>query len=186
MGAIVKALVFLTDTLFSIYIVVVILRFLLFWAYVPFRDPVSRFIVQMTQPPLRVLYRFIPAWRNIDVAAIVLMLGLEVTKMLIMLTLYGSNIHFLPLILFCAINLLATLFYVYSFSIFIQSILSFVNPDPYNPIVYILQRLNEPLLKPARRLIPSFEGLDFSPLVVILVLQLGIILIVEPLQSLVL
>jgi len=49
-----------------------------------------------------------------------------------------------------------------------RAVLSWVSPDPYNPIVRIIMQLSDPLLYPVRRWIPSFGGVDFSPMVVIL------------------
>jgi YggT family protein len=60
---------------------------------------------------------------------------------------------------------------LYTFTIFIQAIMSWLGPGVRNPASNILWSMNEPLLRPARRLIPPLSGLDLSPLVVILLLQ---------------
>ncbi len=60
---------------------------------------------------------------------------------------------------------------VYMWVIIIRALLSWVNPDPYNPIVRILTRMTEPVLRPVRKLVPPHRlGLDFSPFIVILVI----------------
>lgn len=60
---------------------------------------------------------------------------------------------------------------IYMWVIIIRSLISWVSPDPYNPIVQFLYRITEPVLSRARRYIPPLGGgLDLSPLVVILVL----------------
>jgi YggT family protein len=57
----------------------------------------------------------------------------------------------------------------YMFVIIARAVISWVNPDPYNPIVRFLNSITEPVLYPIRRRIPiSFGGIDFSPLLVIL------------------
>jgi YggT family protein len=57
----------------------------------------------------------------------------------------------------------------YMFVIIIRAIISWVNPDPYNPIVRFLNSITEPVLYPIRRRVPlHFGGIDFSPLLVIL------------------
>ena len=58
----------------------------------------------------------------------------------------------------------------FTFSIFISIILSWVNPDPYNPISQLLNQLTDPLLGPARKLLPPMGGLDLSPMLVLLLL----------------
>jgi len=49
-----------------------------------------------------------------------------------------------------------------------RAVLSWVSPDPYNPVVRIIIQLSEPLLYPLRRRIPAFGGMDLSPMLVIL------------------
>jgi YggT family protein len=60
----------------------------------------------------------------------------------------------------------------YKWIIIIRALLSWVNPDPYNPIVQFLTRVTEPVLRPIRKLMPPWKlgGLDLSPLVAILIL----------------
>lgn len=59
---------------------------------------------------------------------------------------------------------------IYIWIIIIRSLISWVSPDPYNPVVQILYRITEPVLAQVRRRMPDFGGMDFSPLVVILVI----------------
>jgi YggT family protein len=59
----------------------------------------------------------------------------------------------------------------YMWVIIIRALISWVNPDPYNPIVQFLYKVTEPVLHPVRRLIPVYNmGIDLSPLIVILIL----------------
>jgi YggT family protein len=59
---------------------------------------------------------------------------------------------------------------VYTYIIIARAIISWVNPDPYNPIVQFLYKATEPVLARVRRFLPNMGGLDISPLVVILIL----------------
>ena len=63
--------------------------------------------------------------------------------------------------------LLIRLLDIYSWILIIRAILSWVNPNPYNPVVQILYRITEPVLAPVRRVVPPVGGLDLSPLVVL-------------------
>jgi YggT family protein len=81
-------------------------------------------------------------------------------------------------------ELLHLIIYIFIIAIFIQVILSWVNPGAYNAATVLLYRLTEPLLEPARKLIPPVGGLDLSPIAVFIFLQLTIILIVTPLDHL--
>ena len=60
--------------------------------------------------------------------------------------------------------------HIYMWVIIIRAVISWVNPDPHNPIVQFLYRSTEPVLRPVRRYLPLAWGIDFSPLVVILVI----------------
>lgn len=72
------------------------------------------------------------------------------------------------------LQLLLTLLNIYMWVIIIRALISWVNPDPYNPIVQILVRITEPVLRPLRRLVPprKLGGLDVSPIIAILLIQL--------------
>ncbi len=60
---------------------------------------------------------------------------------------------------------------IYMWVIIIRALISWVNPDPYNPIVQILNRLTEPVLRPLRKLAPPWRiGIDLSPLIAILII----------------
>ncbi len=60
---------------------------------------------------------------------------------------------------------------IYMWIIIIRALISWVNPDPYNPIVQILTRMTEPVLRPIRKLVPPYKvGIDFSPLIAVLII----------------
>jgi YggT family protein len=66
--------------------------------------------------------------------------------------------------------------------IIIRALLSWVNPDPYNPIVQFLTRVTEPVLRPVRKLVPAYRlGIDLSPLIVILIIYFLEIAVVDTL-----
>jgi len=51
-----------------------------------------------------------------------------------------------------------------------RAILSWVSPDPHNPIVRVINQLSEPVLFPVRRRVPYFSGIDFSPIIVLMII----------------
>ena len=74
---------------------------------------------------------------------------------------------------------------VYFWIIIARAVLSWVNPDPYNPIVRFLYRVTEPVLRPIRRRLPMMGmGLDLSPLVVILAIKFLDVFLVGSLHEL--
>ena len=70
-------------------------------------------------------------------------------------------------LLFAAARLVDYVLWAYMWLIIIRALISWINPDPGNPIVQFLYRVTEPVLRPIRRRLPM-TGIDFSPLVVIL------------------
>lgn len=179
-----NAATFLVETLFGLYILIVMLRFLLQWVRADFYNPVSQFIVKATQPPLAPLRRLIPGFAGADLAAVVLMFALKFTELWIVLGLLGIPPQIPGLAMLCIAELLSLLINVFIFSILIQVIISWVNPGMYNPVMGLLHSLNEPLLAPARRVIPPISGLDLSPIAVIIFLQLVSMLAVAPIRDL--
>ncbi len=164
---------FLLSVLFGLYILAVLLRFLLQWVRADFYNPLSQAIVKLTNPTLRPLRRVIPGIGGIDVAALVLALALQLILAIILIALRGGQFHPLAILIWSVGELVALTLNIFIFSLIIQAVLSWVNPGHYNPVSGLLHKLNEPLLRPARRLIPPFSGLDLSPLVVILLLQVA-------------
>lgn len=68
-------------------------------------------------------------------------------------------------------NVLDVVLGIYKWIIIIRALISWVNPDPYNPIVQALTRLTEPVLRPLRKLAPPYKvGVDLSPLIAILII----------------
>ena len=66
--------------------------------------------------------------------------------------------------------LLASLLKIYGYIIIVRAIISWVNPNPYNPLVRLIHGLTDPVLEPLRRLLPDMGGLDISPFVAILII----------------
>lgn len=184
MEPLLKAAAFLIDITFGIYIFLLILRVLTQWARVDFSHPLAQFLYVVTNPPLRPLQRFVPRWRGLELSAVVLMVGLQLIKRSLLNLLLGGTLNIVGLLIVSVAELLQQLIYTFIFAMLIQAVLSFVNSDPYNPLASFLRRLNEPLLRPVRRRLPPVQGLDFSPMVVIILLYLLIILLVEPLLML--
>lgn len=162
----------LINTVFSIYILAVMLRFILQWARADFHNPLSQLLVKVTNPPLKPLRRIIPGWRGIDFASITLMIILKVVAIALLGLLKGANI-LTPVVLLLAISELITLaVYLFIGMIFITIILSWLGQSNQNPMVSLLHQVTEPVLRPFRRVIPPLGGLDLSPIAAIVTLQI--------------
>ncbi len=175
---------FLVNTLFGLYILAVLLRFLLALVRADFYNPVSQFLVKVTNPVLIPLRRIIPSAGKVDTSALVLMLVLQMAALGLIALLRDSQISIAALLLLSLAELLGLLLNVFLFAILIQVIMSWLNPGAYNPAVSLLYSLTEPVLRPCRRLIPPFSGIDLSPLVALIVIQLAKMLLLPPLYQL--
>jgi len=174
--------VFLISTIFGIYILAVMLRLILQMVRADFYNPVSRFIVKVTNPPLLPLRRFIPGVAGIDMASVLFMLLLQMLELYIITLLRDFPApDFLGLALYAAVELVSLSFYVFLFSIFILALLSWINPGQYNPVSNLLHQIAEPVLRPARRMLPPMSGLDLSPMIAIVGLWLLKLLLLDPL-----
>ncbi len=179
-----QAAVFLIDTLFWLYILAVLLRFLFQLVRADFYNPFSQALVAITNPTLLPLRRMIPSLYGIDFAALVLVLVLQVVKNVLLGLIIGQWYNLLGLIVYSAAELLQMTVYLFIFLIFIRVLLSWVAPyGGHNPVTGLLFSVTEPLMRPARRLIPPLSGLDLSPVAVFILLYLTLILIVTPLLS---
>ncbi len=82
-------------------------------------------------------------------------------------------------------RLIELVLWAYFWVIIARAVISWVNPDPFNPIVRFLFRVTEPVLRPIRRRLPTLQmGLDLSPMVVILVIYFLQSFLVESLRDL--
>jgi YggT family protein len=176
--------VFLVQTLFGLYIAAIMIRFLLAVVRANFYNPVSQFLVKVTNPALVPLRRIIPSMMGIDMASVVLMLALQMLALFIIGLISGLSFGVFGLVVLSFAELLALLLQVFFFSILIQVVLSWLSPGGDNPAVALLYSLNEPLLRRARRILPAMQGFDLSPIVVMIAIQLMTLLIVAPLTDL--
>jgi YggT family protein len=191
-GYLISPLMLVINTLFDLYILLVLLRFLLQMLRADFYNPVSQFIVKLTNLPLKIFRRVIPSIGRQDAAAIVLCLVLIYGKFLLLRLLsipavqIGgvmaplTGVSYAGLLVFCIADLIALIITVFLVAVIIQVILSWINPGQYNPVIGLVHKLSDPVLKPIRRLIPSLGGLDLSPLFATLALLVAKMLIVPP------
>jgi YggT family protein len=175
---------FLINTLFGLYILTVMLRFLLAAVRADFYNPISQFLVKVTNPPLRPLRRVLPSIGKLDTSALVLMLALQMLSFAVIALLRGGQPSLGALLILSIAELIGLFLNVLLFSILVQVIISWVNPGSYNPAVSLLYSLTEPVLRPCRRLIPPMSGIDLSPMVALIAIQLIKMLLLPPLYAL--
>ena len=162
---------FLITTLFSLYILAVMLRFLLGAVRADFYNPISQFLVRITNPLLLPLRRIIPGIGKYDTARLVLLLILQLISLVVIVLLRGGDIAFINLLAAAVIKIILLMINVFIFAIFVQVILSWISPGTYNPVNALLNSLTSPVLGPIQRIIPPVSGMDLSPLFALIGLQ---------------
>ncbi len=146
-------------------------RFLLQACQADFYNPISQGIVKATDPILRPLRTVVPAYRNLDLAAFVAA-WVTAGLMYFVLGLLAGSIGGGPLQLITGslLHVLLRFLDLFWWSILIVIIASFLAQGRYHPALQLLHQITEPILAPARRIIPPMGGMDFSPILVILLL----------------
>lgn len=176
--------VFLIKTLFDLYLLALMLRFLLQWVRADFYNPLVQVLVTITNPPLLPLRRYIPGLMGLDMSAVALMLVLTMVQWGLILSISGASPSVLGLLLWAVAALLRLALNVFFWAVIIRAVLSWVAPDPRQPAVSLLIQLTEPVMRLARGVIPPISGLDLSPIMVLLGVQLLEIVLVAPIQDL--
>jgi len=171
---------FLITTLFSLYILAVMLRFLLGAVRADFYNPVSQFLVRITNPVLVPMRKVIPSIGKYDTAALLLLLLLQILSLLLIVMLRGTSVSIPVLLLYAIVELVLLLINIFIFSILVQVILSWINPGTYTPIGALLHNITSPVLAPIQRIIPPVGGIDLSPLFALIGLQV-IKMLIHPL-----
>jgi YggT family protein len=176
--------VFLIDTLFGLYVFALLLRFLFQWVEADYYNPISQFLIKITHPPLRLLRRFIPSIGRIDTASLVLMVGLQMLGGYLIFLLKGAHTTVAALFVWTLVQVLDLILNLYFFAIVIRAVLSWVGSGSYNPATSLLNSLTEPLLRAGRQLLPPIGGIDLSPLIPLIGIQLAKMIVMPPLQQL--
>ncbi|MGH8283853.1 MAG: YggT family protein [Gammaproteobacteria bacterium] len=175
-----NALVFLVNILFGLYTAAVMLRFLLQWVRADFYNPICQAIVKLTNPLLYPLRRIIPGWRGLDFAAVVLVIIIQVINVALILAMLRFPLAPLSVAWWTLLKIIFVLVNLYFVTILVEALLSWTNQGQRNPVASLLWGVNAPLLQPIRKLIPLIGGLDLSPLVALILLQVISILLPLP------
>ncbi len=183
-----QALQFLLKTIVDLFVLAALVRFFLQMFRAPFRNPISEFVMALTDFAIKPLRRFVPALRGVDLASFVFAWALETLLVLFLLGLQGyiglpDSLRAVPVAICLAfINLLKYSIYLLILAVFAQALLSWLNP--YSPVSSVLDSLTKPFLLPLRKIVPMVGNIDLTPLVFFVVCQLILILPLAWLEAL--
>ncbi|MCB1667027.1 MAG: YggT family protein [Porticoccaceae bacterium] len=171
MNAFAQAGTYLVQTLGSVYLLIVMLRFLLQLLRADFQNPISQFVIKATHIPSRPIRKLLPTYRTFDGATLVLAILVQWLVIQLTATINGASIiHPGHAISWSVLGIISLVLNIYFYGLLAVIILSWVAPYNNHPAIALLYQIIEPVTAPFRRLIPPLGGLDLSPIFMFLVI----------------
>lgn len=165
------AITFIIGTVARLYLLVLLIRLLLPWFPVNYRNPLTQAILSLTSPLVVPLRRLIPPIGKLDTATVIVAYAVQYLTIFVLLLINGVSAPILAIASTSVIELLTLCIMLFVFAIFIRVILSWLGGGGYNPAVAMITALTDPVLRPFRRVIPPMGGLDLSPLAAMILLM---------------
>ncbi|WLG44640.1 YggT family protein [Pseudomonas sp. FP1740] len=179
------AAIYVLQTLGSLYLLIVLLRFVLQLVRANFYNPLCQFAVKATQPLLKPLRRIIPSLFGLDMSSLVLAILVQLALMALTLLLtFGTTGNPLQLLIWSMIGVTALFLNIFFYALIISVILSWVAPGSHNPGAELVNQICEPALAPFRKILPNLGGLDISPILAFMVIKLIDMLVINNLAAL--
>lgn len=166
---------YLVDTLFGFFVLMLLARFHFQWLRVPFRNPVGEFVLATTSWMVMPVRRFIPSLAGLDTASLLLAWVVQALCLWALASMKGIDPAPLELIGIAALDLLRYSLYILVFAVIVQAVFSWINP--YAPMAPVFNAMTAPFLRPLRRFIPPVGGIDLTPLVLLVIVQILLIIL---------
>jgi YggT family protein len=184
MRAISISLWYLLDTVFSFYVMLLMMRLLLQRLHANYYNPLCQFVIRLTTPVVRPLQHWLPTWHGVDTAVLTVVVALTAIKFVFMgWMVFAASPRFSGLFVWTVGDILQNAVHLFMVLIIGRVVLSWIHNVQLAPILEVLYKLTEPTLRPVKRIIPPVSGYDLSPLFLILVLQLLVILVAAPMEN---
>ena len=180
MGAGTEISLYLVRNLGALLLLMVVMRGVLHTSRVNFYNPISQLIVRLTNPLLAPFRNFLPAAGRVDWAVVVLAVLVQ-SLILLAITVIAGDSWAAPglpvLLVWGVIGVLGLLINLYFFILIAMIIISWVAPGSRHPAIELIWQVSEPVMAPVRSLLPNMGGIDFSPIllfIIINVVQIGL------------
>jgi len=181
MSALQNAGLFLINTLFDLYLFVLVVRLILAYNRADYFNPLTQVIIKMTQPIVAPLRRLVPNYRGIEFSTLIWIIVFEMIKFILLGLISVGFPTIMGLIVLAIGDALKTILSTFFYAIFLQAILSWFQ-QAYSPVHQLLNQITAPIMRPLRRIVPPISGFDITPIPALILLQLLIILLVNPLM----
>lgn len=179
MTSLAQAGMLIINTLAGLYLLLVVLRFLLQLVRADFYNPISQFIVKATNPPLIPMRKIIPGFGGVDVSSLVLAVLVQAIAIVLILLLNNFPLPVPKILIWSVVGVLSLLLKVYFWGLLVTVIASWIAPNSYNPALILINQILEPAMKPIRKLLPDMGGIDISPIIMFLTIQVLEVLLVQ-------
>jgi len=178
----VDAGIFLIQTFSSLYLIVVLLRFLMQASRVDYYNPICQAVVKLTDPPVKPLKKLLPAVRGVDFATLVVALVVQLLAVCLVMMISGGYVFHPAYLAWSMVGVVSTIFDIYFFALIVMVIASWIAPYSNHPALALVHQLTDPICAPARKLLPPMGGLDFSIILVFVAITLiDTYLVIRPL-----
>ncbi len=169
---------YLVQTLLGLLLLGTVMRLLLQISKADFYNPISQLLVKLTNPMVLPLRKLLPAFRIFDLSSLVLSILLQMLLIVILLKVNGSYIPNMSLLaIWSFIGVIAIVMKIYFFALLAMIILSWIAPNSYHPAIQLVSQIVEPMMAPVRKILPPIGGLDFSPILVFILINIFEILL---------
>ena len=169
---------YLIQTLLGLLLLGTVMRLLLQISKADFYNPISQLLVKLTNPMVLPLRKLLPAFRIFDLSSLVLSILLQMLLIVILLKVNGSYIPNMSLLaIWSFIGVIAIIMKIYFFALLAMIILSWIAPNSYHPAIQLVSQIVEPMMAPVRKILPPIGGLDFSPILVFILINIFEILL---------
>ncbi|OUR60683.1 YggT family protein [Bermanella sp. 47_1433_sub80_T6] len=169
----------LVNAVAGFFLFIIVVRFLLQAVRADFYNPISQFVIKATNPLLIPVRKMIPGFGGYDVAALVLLVAVELVAIILSLLIMDySPLPVTNIAIWALLGGVGLFLKLYFWGILIMIVASWLAPQSQNPALVLLRQIVEPVMKPIRKMLPDMGGLDISPIIVFLAIQvLEVILI---------
>lgn len=173
MGALNDIAIYLLQTGLGFYLIIMMLRFIMQLVRADFYNPISQFVFKATQPLVGPLQTILKPIGRFDPASLTLAIALQIAGIVLLLMLNNvATPNPVTLFLWGFVGALGLLIKIYFYALLATIILSWISPGGSNPAAYLLHQITEPVMAPVRSLLPPMGGLDFSPIVVFILINI--------------
>lgn len=180
-GTSLNAILFLISLLFDFYISILIIRVILAWVGADYHQPLTHFVVNATNFFIKPLKKILPDFRGLEFATLAAILIVEIIKYFFITALSFGMPNIIGLIILALGDSLRLIIQILSLGLILQVILSWIQPN--SPLYYTLAKFTSPMMRPIQRVIPPVSGIDLTPFFALIILQLLVIILVNPLKG---